>query len=122
VPIETAAGTVIPHGRARVGVRGGFLHVAERDPGVKGGGNERVPQRVGPDWLGDPGAAGYPADDPRRAVPVQPLSVAGKEDRPLGPFADRQVDGPCGAGRERDGDDLAALAGDDKGPVPALNA
>ena len=34
VPVETAAGTVIAHCRARVGVRGGFLHVPERNPRV----------------------------------------------------------------------------------------
>jgi hypothetical protein len=37
VPVETAAGTVVAHRRARIGVRGGFLHVAERDPGVETG-------------------------------------------------------------------------------------
>jgi hypothetical protein len=52
-------------------VRGGFLHVPQRDPGVKRGGDERVPQGVRPDRLGDPGAAGYPADNPGGAVPVQ---------------------------------------------------
>jgi hypothetical protein len=28
----------------RVGVRGGFLHIAQRNTGIKGGGDERVPQ------------------------------------------------------------------------------
>ena len=46
VPVETAAGAVIAHRRARVGVRGGFLDVPERNPGIEGGGDERVPQRV----------------------------------------------------------------------------
>jgi hypothetical protein len=49
---------VVAHGRARVGVRGGLLDVAQRDPGVEGGGDERVSQRVRADVLGDPGAAG----------------------------------------------------------------
>jgi hypothetical protein len=122
VPVETAAGTVIAHRRARVGVRGGFLDVAERNSGVEGGGDECVPQRVRPDRLGDPGAAGHPADDPRGAVPIQPLSVRAEEDRPLHALSDDQVDRPCRAGRERDGDNLAALAGDDKRPMPALDA
>jgi hypothetical protein len=46
VPVETAAGTVVAHRCARVGVGRGFLHVPERDAGVEGGGDERVPQRV----------------------------------------------------------------------------
>ena len=54
---------VIPHGGARVSVGGGFLDVAERDSGVEGGGDERVPQGVRADVLGDPGAEGDPADD-----------------------------------------------------------
>jgi hypothetical protein len=37
--------TVVAHGGARVGVRGGFLHVAERDSGVETG-DECVPQGV----------------------------------------------------------------------------
>jgi hypothetical protein len=98
-------------------VRGGFLDVAERNLGVEGGGDERMPQRVGPDRLGDSGADGHPADDPGGAVPVQPLSVGGEEDRSFRAFADDQVDRPCGAGRERDGDDLATLTGDNKGPA-----
>jgi hypothetical protein len=44
-------------------VRGGFLYVAQRDPGVKGGGDERMPERVGPDRLGDARAAGQAAHD-----------------------------------------------------------
>jgi hypothetical protein len=56
-------------------VRGGFLDVAEWDACVEGGGDERMPQRVRPDRLGDPGADGYPAYDPGGAVPVQPVSI-----------------------------------------------
>jgi hypothetical protein len=103
-------------------VRGGFLDVAERDPGVEGGGDERVPQRVRPNGFGDPRAAGDPADDPGGSVPVQPLPVVGEEDWPVRPLADSQVDRPHGTGCERDGDDLAALAGDNKRPVLALDA
>ena len=65
-----------------------------------------------PDRLSDPGAAGDPADDPPCAVPVQPAAVRGEEDRSLAALTDSQVDGPRGARRERDGDDLAALARD----------
>jgi len=33
--VQAAAGAVIPHRRPRIGVRGGFLHVPQRDPGVR---------------------------------------------------------------------------------------
>ncbi len=63
-------------------MRGGFLYIPERDPGVEDGGNERVPQRVRPDRLDDPSAAGHPAGNPGGAMAVQPLSVWGEEDGP----------------------------------------
>ena len=75
VPVETAAGAVVTHRGPGIGMRGGFLHVPERDACVEGCGDERVPQGVWPDRLGDPGAAGYPADKPGGAVPVQLLSA-----------------------------------------------
>src|SRR6476661_9018701 len=81
-----------------------------------------VPERVGRDGLGDPGAAGGLADDTPGAMPVQPPPVRGQEHRPFGALADGQVDRPSGARRQRDGDDLAALAGDGQGPVAALDA
>ena len=49
VAVEGDAGSVVAHGGARVGVAGGFLHVAERDAGVERGGDERVAERVGSD-------------------------------------------------------------------------
>jgi hypothetical protein len=72
--------------------------------------------------LADPGAAGDPPDDPGGAVPVQPPPIRGREQRPAASLAGRQVDRPRRSGRERDGDDLAALAGDDQGAVPAFQA
>ncbi len=66
----------------------------------------RTPRAVSPS---DPGAAGHPADEPRAAVPVQPQSVGADEDRPFRALSDGQVDRPRRAGREWDGDDLAAL-------------
>jgi len=91
-------------------VRGGFLHIPKRHPGIEGGGDERMPQRVRPDRLGDPGAAGHPAHDPRDTVLVQPLPIKCEEDWPLAALADRQVDRPRRPGRERNGDHLAASA------------
>jgi hypothetical protein len=87
-----------------------------------GGGNEGVPQRVRANVLADSGAAGGPGDDAGGAVPVQPPPVGGDEQRSFSALADRQVDRPGGARRERDGDDLAALAVDDHGAVPAFQA
>jgi hypothetical protein len=74
----------------------GFLDVAERDPGVKGGCDERMPQRVRPDGLGDPDPAGHPADDPPSSVPVQPTAVGGHENRSLTALTDGQIDRPGG--------------------------
>ncbi len=91
-------------------------------PGVQGGGDERVSECVGADVLGDPGAAGDPADDPGGTVPVQPLPVHGGEERTFSALADRQLDRPGGTRGKRNRDDLAALAGDDQGAVAALQA
>jgi hypothetical protein len=41
--------------------------------------------------LGDPGAAGYPADDLPGAVPVQPPTIGSREYRPFAASADGQV-------------------------------
>ena len=79
-------------------------------------------ERVRADGLGDPGAARGLADDPPSAVPVQPPPVCGEEDRPGAAFPGGQVDRPGGARGERDGDDLAALAGKRQGPVATLLA
>jgi hypothetical protein len=40
VAVQAAAGTVVPHGGARIGMGGGFLHVPHWDPGVQCSGNE----------------------------------------------------------------------------------
>jgi hypothetical protein len=40
----------------------------------------------------------------------------------LASLSDGQIDRPRGARRQRDGDDLAVLAGADQGPVPAFPA
>jgi len=117
VPVQAGAGSVIPHRGARVGAGGGFLRIPQRHPGVERGGNERVPQGMRADVLGDPGAAGHPADDPGGAMPVQPPPVGGEEQRSFGALADGQVDRPRGARGERDGDDLAALIGTSGSPV-----
>ncbi len=100
----------------------GFLHVPQGHAGVQGGGDERMPHRMWPDVLGDPGPAGDAADYPPGAVPVQPPPVGGEEYRSLASLFDGEVDRPGGPGREGDGDDPGALAGDDEGPVTAFQA
>jgi len=103
-------------------MRGGFLHVAQRDPGVQSSRDEGVPERIGRDGLADPGTARDLADDPPGAVPVQPPPVRSQEHRPAGTLADGQVNRPGGARCQRDGDYLAALTGNRQRPVPALQA
>jgi len=68
-----------------------------------------MPKRVRADGLGDPGAPCDTADDPPAAMPVQPPPASSQENGALAAFPDREVDRPGGAGRERDGDHLAAL-------------
>ena len=97
VPVEAAAGTVVSHSGPGIGVRGGFLHVTERDPCVEGGGDERMPQRMRSDRLGDSGADGHPANYPGGTVAVQPLTIGAAEDRPVHALADGQVNRPRGA-------------------------
>jgi len=90
-------------------MRGGLLHIAQRNPGIERRSDKCVPERVRADRFGDPGAARHLADDPHGAVPVQAAPVSGEEDGAVAAFAGGQVDCPGGARRERDGDNLAAL-------------
>ena len=78
VPVQAAAGPVIPHRRPRVCMRGGLLHVAQRHPGIESGGDEGVSQRVGRDGLADPGAADSLGDDPPGAVPVESSPIGAR--------------------------------------------
>jgi hypothetical protein len=103
-------------------VRGRFLHVAQRDTGIQRRGDKCVPERMRSDCLGDPGLPGEPADYPPSAMPVQPPAIGRQEDGSLHALADRQVDCPRGARRERDGNYLSALAGDHQRAVPPLDA
>jgi hypothetical protein len=79
-------------------------------------------EACGAEVLGDPRAAGDPPDNPGGTVPVKPPPVRGEEQQPFGALADSQVDRAGGARCEGDGDDLAALAGDHQGAVPAFQA
>ena len=95
VTVEVAAGPVIPHRGARISVRPGH-----RDAGGLG---EPV-QAAGGRMAVHPGAAGV------------------QEDRPADPGACSPVDGPADRGRQRDQDDLGALAAHAQHSVAVLLA
>ena len=122
VPVEGDPGAVVAHRCARVGVRCGFLHIAQRHAGIECCGDEGVAQGVRADGLVDTGATGDAANDPAGAVAVHPLAVRPKEDRAVESFADGEIDGSGGARCEWDGDDLAALAQHGEGAVSAFDA
>ena len=117
VPVQRCPGAVVAHGGARVGVRGGFLHISERDGGAECGCDKRVSRGVRADWFVQSGASGDAVDDPPGAVPIQPRTGRGQEDRSFAAFADGEVDHPGGARREQDDSFLAALADDGQGAV-----
>jgi hypothetical protein len=81
-----------------------------------------VAQGLRSDRLGYPGPPGYPANHPGRGVAVEAAAVACYEDRPFASLPDGQVHGPGGARRQRDRDDLTALAKHGEGAVAALDA
>lgn len=51
---------------------------------------------------------------------VEALAVVSSQDRALGAFADRQVEGAAGSWDERDGRRFVAFADDPQGPVAAF--
>jgi hypothetical protein len=62
---------------AGVGVAGGFLHIAQWNPGVECGGDKRVAQGVRPDAFGDSGVPGDAPHDASRRVTIDPFPGAG---------------------------------------------
>jgi hypothetical protein len=98
------------------------LDVAQRDSGVERTCDERVPQCVRPDALGDPCLSGDSTHDPTSSMTVESLSCAVDEDRALEALTDREVDGPGDPRRERHGHDRAALAGHRQRPVTTFQA
>ena len=93
-----------------------------RHLGVERGGDEGVSECVRTDELGDTRALCHSANDPARAVAVEAAAVDPEEDRALTALADCEVDGTGRAWRERDGDNLAALAHDGEGSMTAFEA
>jgi hypothetical protein len=80
---------------------GCFLDVTQRDSGVERSGDERVPQRVRPDALGDPCLSGDSSDDPPGGVTVESSTGAVHEDRALDSLTDREVEYPGDPRRQR---------------------
>jgi len=106
--VEGPAGLVVAHCRSRVGVGSSFLHFAQGNTGVEGGGDERMPQRTRADRPFDPSPLSQPLHDPSRRMSVQATgAMRVQEDGSLVTFTDAQVNGTGGAGCEGDGDDLA---------------
>ena len=68
-----------------------------------------MPEAVGADPLGDPGAASQAAEDAGGPVAAQARSVGVEEDGAIQPLAGGQIDRPGRAGRQRDGDSLVPL-------------
>jgi hypothetical protein len=101
---------------------GCFLDVAQWNSGVERSSDERVPQRVRPDALGDPRLSGNSTHDPTGGMTVESLTSAVDEDRALETLTDREVERPGDPRRERHRDDLAALAGHRQGPVTSFQS
>ena len=112
VAVQVLACSVVPHRGARVGVAGGDLNIAQVNASIEHGRDERVAQHVRV-RSGDLDAGGL-GEVPQAAggrVPVHPGAVVIKQDRPANSGAYRSVDGPADRWRQRDQDDLGALAG-----------
>jgi hypothetical protein len=104
-------------------VAGGDLDIAQVDPGVEHGRDERMPEHMGMK-LGDPDSRclGEPSEPPGGCMPVHPRAVAVEQDRPGGAVAHGAVDGPADRRRQRDQDDLAAFTADAQDPVAVFLA
>jgi hypothetical protein len=68
---------------------------------------------MGSDTFRDPAYSGHSTDDPPHGMPVESLTRAVDEDRAVETLADREVEGACDPGCQRDRDDLAAFADHD---------
>ena len=76
----------------------------------------------GPTRLVIPASTCHAPHDPPGGVAVQPIAVSSEEDGSFAALTDGEVNRASRAGRERNGDDLAALAQDRQGAMPALEA
>jgi hypothetical protein len=73
VSVERDPGSVVAHSRAGVGMAGGFLHIAQWNPGVESSGDERVAQGVRSEALAYPGPSGDTPHDPSRPRDDRPV-------------------------------------------------
>lgn len=78
--VEVFSGPVVAHGRARVGVPGGDLHIAEVDASIEHCCDEGVPQYV---WMhpGQPDVRGE--SEPAQPLPIHPLPAPIQQYRSL---------------------------------------
>jgi hypothetical protein len=121
VAVEFLAPPVVDGRGAGIGVTSSDLDVSQRDAGVEGRHDERCSQHVRMDSA-EPGTPADRADPPVGGSPVEALAVTASQDRPVVAFTDGHVDRPGGAGDERDGGGLVALAHDPQRAVAALEA
>jgi hypothetical protein len=102
---------------------GGDLHVAQLGASVEHGRDVRMTghMRMCPGHL-DAGGFGEPVQAAGGRVAVHPGAAGVQQDRPAVPEADRPVDGPGDRWRQRDQDDLGALAAHAQDPVAVFLA
>ena len=119
--VQVLAGSVVPHGCARVGVAGGDLDVPEVDASVEHGRDERVAEhvRVRPGGL-DAGGSGELPQAAGGRVPVHPGTAAVEQDRSARAVCDCPVDRPPDCWRQWYQGDLGALAAHPQYPVAVL--
>jgi len=119
--VEVLAGSVVPHRRARIGMAGSDLDVAQVHARVEHGRDKGMAEhvRVRP---GDPHARGL-GQAPQAAgggMAVHPGATAVEQDRATGASAGRTVDGPPHGRGQRDQHDLGAFAAYPQDPVAAF--
>lgn len=121
--VEILAGTVVTHSRARVGVPGGDLHIAQVNAGVKHGGHEGVPEHV---WVHpretDASAGRELAQSPGRRVPVHPDATAVEKQRSDSTIACGRLNSAADRRRQRHKDHFVALPVYPQNPMPVLLA
>ena len=118
--VERSPAPVVPHSGAGISGAGGVLNVPKGNACVKRAGDERVPEAVRADPLGDSGTPSKPLDGPIGGVAVHPTALGAEEDRARRSLADVEINCPGGAGSQGDGHVLAALSHDLERPVSPL--
>jgi hypothetical protein len=103
-------------------VAGGDLDGPEVYAGIEHRGYEGVAEHVGVDLRLQADGTSQPPEAPGGRVAVHPGAAAVEQDRPADAVSDRPVDGPANRGRQRDQDDLGALAAYAQHPVAVLFA